>query len=366
MKAILFSDLHLDTLFAIAGAPAKARRRRQAIRDTLTRIIDLAIEESADIVLCGGDLYENDRVTPDTAAFVRDQFQRLAPIPIFIAPGNHDWYGPRNAYAAEPWSPNVHIFNEPQLTPYPLEDGLTLWGAAHCAPAGTESFLNAFHVDRGGVHLALFHGSERNALLEQGEGKLPHAPFEAGDIERSGIHHAFLGHYHRRKYHQWFTYPGNPNPIGFGEDSDRGAAVIEISVNGNVDRRCVRVAAGEAHDVETELKEVSSLQDVRAQVARAIGGLAGSVRLKLTGDIPPEVDLRPNDLTDLGSSLDTFVVDTGMIRKSLSLADIASDPTVKGLFVRLVQSSDLAEDEQQRVLLTGLRALDKRDDLEVR
>jgi len=40
---------------------------------------------------------------------------------------------------------------------------------------------------------------------------------------------------------------------------------------------------------------------------------------------------------------------------------------VRGLFVRMVQeTSDMNDEERRRVLLTGLRALDGREDLEVR
>jgi len=44
---------------------------------------------------------------------------------------------------------------------------------------------------------------------------------------------------------------------------------------------------------------------------------------------------------------------------------IKDEATVRGEFVRQVTSSDLPEDEKQRVLVTGLRALDGREDLEV-
>ena len=94
--------------------------------------------------------------------------------------------------------------------------GRTLWGGAHCASAGTENFLQGFRVGRSGIHLGLFHGSERSGLREQGEGKLPHAPFDSEDIERAGLHHAFVGHYHAPRDAARHTYPGNPEPLAFG------------------------------------------------------------------------------------------------------------------------------------------------------
>ena len=92
MKIVLFSDLHLDSAFSwMSGAPGAARRRRQALRDTLLKIVETTVQVEADALLCGGDLYEGDRFTPDTAAFLKSTFEQLHPIPVFIAPGNHDW-----------------------------------------------------------------------------------------------------------------------------------------------------------------------------------------------------------------------------------------------------------------------------------
>lgn len=182
MKLLHFADLHLDTTFRWAP-PDVARRRRQALRQTLTRIADLAQEVEPDAILCGGDLYEQDRFSPDTSEFLRTTFERLHPIPIFIAPGNHDWFSAKSFYAQVEWPPNVHLFTGPDLTAVELADGVTLWGAAFMAPTKPRSFLDGFSVDRDGINLALFHGSERSGLHFGAKGKSPHAPFDGEEIE---------------------------------------------------------------------------------------------------------------------------------------------------------------------------------------
>lgn len=109
-----------------------------------------------DALTCGGDLYEQDRFTPDTAEFLRCTFAELHPLPVFLAPGNHDWFGSSSLYHQMTWTPNVHVFHEATLIPVPLADGITLWGAGHQAPANTRGFFeDGFQVDRGGVHVAL-------------------------------------------------------------------------------------------------------------------------------------------------------------------------------------------------------------------
>ena len=92
------------------------------------------------MICCGGDLFEHERVSPDTGQFLRVQFGRANPIPAFIAPGNHDWLGKESLYQRVSWSQNVRVFDDRRLLSATIADGLTLWGGAHLAPAGTPDF----------------------------------------------------------------------------------------------------------------------------------------------------------------------------------------------------------------------------------
>ncbi len=364
MKLVLFSDLHLDTSF-MWMEPKFARRRRQALRDTLLRIVDLAVTEHADALLCGGDLYEQDRFTPDTAEFLRDAFERVHPTPVLVSPGNHDWWGPHSLYRRVSWSPNVRIFTEGRLRPFELEDGFTVWGGAHQAPANTDDFLAQFAVDRDGENVALFHGSERGWFTEQEQGKQPHAPFDAYEIERARLGHAFLGHFHRPKQAELFTYPGNPDPLSFGEDGVRGAVIAMISADGRLERRTEFVATTTVQDVAVDVSGCASQQDVRDAVEARLRGATGFVRLTLQGELGREVDLPPDDLQSLAPHIEGLQVRLDSIQVAYDFAAIKEERTVRGQFVRDVLHSALPPEEQHRVLTTGLRALDERDDLEV-
>ena len=366
MKLIHFSDLHLDSVFAwTADTRGAATRRRQALRDTLNNIVNLAVEQGADAVLCGGDLYEQDKFTPDTVAFLQSTFERLHPIRIFIAPGNHDWYGPQSLYRQATWTENVHVFDSSQFQAVELIDGLTLWGAAHRAPANTPGFLEEFEVDRGGVNVALFHGSERGWFSHEGGRKTLHAPFDSYQIESSGLHHAFLGHYHRPRDDPRFTYPGNPDPLTFGEDGERGAVVATVMNDGVVvrDRRSVSVT--QVHDLDVDITGSISQQDVRDRVSDALASLSGFARVILSGEPPEDIDLRPRELSLVDYGLDSVLVEVGAVHVAYDLDLIREEPTVRGEFVREVSNQEIPEDEKRRILVTGLRALDGRDDLEV-
>lgn len=367
MRVLHFADLHLDTQFQWAPRDV-ARARRQALRNTLLRICKLANEQRVDVLTCGGDLYEHERFTPDTAEFLRATFADLDPLPVFLAPGNHDWFGPSSLYRQGNWSPNVHIFDTPVLTPVSLDEGLTLWGAAHCAPANTPGFLDGFRVDRGGVHLALFHGSEQGELSFQEPSKVPHAPFRAEQVRLAGLDHALVGHFHQPADGREHTYPGNPDPLTFGETGLRGAVLVTVRDDGTVSRERHAVAASQVSDVEVDLTGVTHSGQVAQRVIDGLASRSGTVRVTLLGDIGPDVDLRLQDLANLPlPHIDAVVSRLGSISVAYDFDRIKGEQTVRGQFVRDVLNADnLSEEQRQRVLVTGLRALDGRsDELEV-
>jgi DNA repair protein SbcD/Mre11 len=363
VKLVLFADLHLDAPFVWLGnSQLAARRRRQALRDTLTNIVRLTREVQADALVCAGDLYEQARFSADTGTFLEQTFTDFEPLPVYLAPGNHDWYAPDSLYQQVRWSPNVHVFTQDRLTPVPLADGLTLWGAAHLAPARTLGFLDQFRVDRTGVHLALFHGSERGTLPDGGSLQ-PHAPFDASQIEQSGLHHALVGHYHRPRDAERYTYPGNPEFLAFGEDGERGAVVLTVHPDGRVDRERRQVGTTDVHDLTLSVSGCTTQQAIRDQLAMLLDGRQGLGRVTITGELDPRIDLHVEDLTDVPHLLEGLQIRLGDVWPAYDLATIGAEQTVRGRFVRDVLNAALPEDERRRVLLVGLRALEGRADL---
>lgn len=366
MKLAHLADAHLDSGFALF-APEVARARRQSIRSALTTAVRAAIDEQADALLVAGDLYEHDRVSPDTGSFLVRLFGDAAPLPIYVTPGNHDWYGPSSLYARLDWPPNVHIFTEDSLEPIELDGGLTLWGAAHRAPANTDGFLERFELDRGGINLAAFHGSERSALAFQDEGKAPHAPFTAAQVEASGLVHVFSGHFHTPVDAERFTYPGNPDPLTFGEveSVSRGLVLATVAADGTVTRERLPVAATDVWDEEIDLTGCSSATEIATLVSERLAGRAGCARVTVTGELPPEVELSLSELERCAPGLAAVVVRARSLTTAYDIESIREEGTVRAQFVEDVLAAGLPEEIGRKVVVTGLRALAGRNDLEV-
>ena len=129
------ADLHLDAPFTGLSAE-QARQRRSELRELPRRLAELAGERRADLVLLSGDLFDGSDPYAETAQALSRALGQTG-CPVFIAPGNHDPYGPRSPYALLSWPENVHIFQTAAMEAVSLPKlGCTVWGAAFTGVGG--------------------------------------------------------------------------------------------------------------------------------------------------------------------------------------------------------------------------------------
>ena len=169
IKLIHGADLHLDSPFS-GLTPEQAAGRRQEQRQLLNRLAELARDRGVDLVLLSGDLLDGRQTYRETAQALARALESL-PCPVFLAPGNHDFYGPHSLYAALDWPDNVHIFSTeaPQYVEFPALK-CAVWGSAFTAPHREDDPLAGFQAQgpEGWTRLAVLHGEV--------EGKGDYAP----------------------------------------------------------------------------------------------------------------------------------------------------------------------------------------------
>ena len=227
------ADLHLDSPFGgLTGEQAALRRRE--LRQLPARLVRLAKEEGADLALLPGDLFDGERVYPETVEALSAALGDMA-IPVFIAPGNHDPYHSRSPYAAAPWPDNVHIFTSPRLEGVELPAlDCVVHGCAFTASHREDDPLAGFPAPRDGrLHLLCVHGETASAGS--------YAPISPQSLAGSGAAYAALGHVHACSGLQWagntcWAYPGCPEGRGFDECGEKGALLVRLD-GGDVSAR---------------------------------------------------------------------------------------------------------------------------------
>ncbi|MBC5811667.1 MAG: DNA repair exonuclease [Candidatus Eremiobacteraeota bacterium] len=325
------ADVHLETTFPDTRGGAA---RRKALADAFVRIVDEAIRREADVLTIGGDLYEAERAGPQTFRFLAEQFARFGK-PVFVAPGNHDPHAPSALLARGDLPDNVRVFNEANWRAYPLASDVTLWGFGHTAAEPGRPFAGV-RFDRGGVQLALVHGSDEARCPPH---KRATAPFTSTEILASGASLALSGHYHggyvvSQEGRPVFAYPGSPEPIKFGEGPGHGALCVTVRGSA-IDVRPLPTAKTRVVEIACDLSGTGHENAAFERIWPTLAGLGRDdyVRLKLTGAISAGTRIDRALVEErLGSGLGSLeVVDA---TRRFDYERIAEEPTVRGHVVR--------------------------------
>lgn len=358
IKLIHGADLHLDSPFS-GLTPEQAAARRQEQRELLDRLARLAREREADLLLLSGDLLDSRRTYRETAQALARSLGSL-PCPVFLAPGNHDFYGPQSLYAALDWPENVHIFTSGSVRRAELP-GLdcVVYGRAFLGPREDRSPLEGFRAERDGrVQLMAVHGEV--------DGRGEYGPISREDIACSGLDYLALGHIHQtsglqREGDTFWAYPGCPEGRGFDELGDKGFLTGTVEP-GQVKLTFVPFARRRYQWLTADVTGVDPLEALRRELPPHPE--TDIFRMVLTGETeePPRLDALYDAL-----SPDCFYLELqDRTTRCRDLWEHCGEDTLRGLFLRdLRQRYDAAPAEEKPRLLQaarfGLAALENRE-----
>jgi len=361
MRILHAADFHLDSAFSALPAE-KARQRRRESRELVEKLCTLVREEKIDLVLLPGDLFDSERVFPETLERLKDAFGGMG-CPVFIAPGNHDPYVASSPYAKEEWPDNVHIFRSETLTGVEVNHlNCTVHGAAFTDVHRVSEALAGFAAPRDGkIHLLCLHGAVDESGSEYGN-------LSRQQIAASGLHYLALGHIHRYSGAQQcggstWAYCGCPEGRGFDEPDDRGVVIADVE-QGSVKLRFVPLCRRRYRILRADVTECTPGEALeRVMPATAAEDVC---RVIFTGEVGEEgVDLRAIE-TDWSSRFYELQL-RDETRPAEELWHRAGEDSLRGLFLKeLRRRYEAATDDNERETIIsavrfGLAAIDGRD-----
>lgn len=225
LKIIHTADLHLGSSFSILP-PEKALQRRAELLEMPEKIMRLAENETADAVLISGDLFDSTMPDKDAVnAFLSAVGQ--SEIPVFISPGNHDYYCASSVYAKTVFPSNVFLFTRNEVEYYDFSDrGFRVYGAAFQSEF-SRPLLEGVSVEKtdGVTDIMCLHG-------EVCRGESSYSKITPVQIAQSNLDYLALGHLHRmtelRKAGKtYYAYPGCPEGRGFDEIGLKTVSILE-------------------------------------------------------------------------------------------------------------------------------------------
>jgi DNA repair protein SbcD/Mre11 len=371
IRFIHTSDIHLDTSFAGSGLPSRlGDRKREAIRGTLRRILSDARREAVDLVLIAGDLFEHDRVTPDTLEFLKLQFENLHPIPVFIAPGNHDPFLTDSPYKNEVWPGNVHIFREEEFRSIMLPDrAVRVTGFGFNRTQLQEPIFQKLPIlPDDACNLVIAHGSDTSGVPA---GKSAHAPFTVDEIAGKNVLYCALGHYHHQRSlpnpldATQIWYSGIPEGRAWDEPGTCGYLFGEIDDCGTLTVKSCPSTQYPFASITLDCDGYATREQIiDAILQRRTSAFDQNtiLRIRLEGALDPRLDLSKPEMEERLTGAAMHIVWDDRTFPALDFDELAQDRTLCGYFVRSMnQQIQAAPDAERPVLerarLYGVQAL---------
>ena len=268
IKILQAGDLHFDTPFKDLDKNISIISKEELL-EVFSKIIDISMENSVDILLLTGDIFDNLTINKKTLIFIKNQIERISNIRVFISPGNHDPYNEKSFYKMINWPDNVYIFKG-SIEKVVLEDlNTVVWGAAFNEYHVRKSLLKNINVDNNYINIMTIHGDISNT--DDGN---EYNPITKRDIENSKLDYIAIGHRHNfsgilRENNTFYAYAGCPQGRGFDEVGDKGIILGEVT-KGAVDLNFIRTSKRNYYVEEIDISDSVSYDEVRLRILSAI------------------------------------------------------------------------------------------------
>jgi len=369
--------------------PAEKRVRiNQDMVRALSRSINMAIEAEVDVILIPGDAWDDESVTLGTAAQFFDLLAKAAPIPVIIAPGNHDPYHVFSFYnpayyqdrTGRSHPDNVYVFTDPRINSLrvPRLPDVTFYGCCFTENRPRrERCLDSLRPESDqGLHVLLLHGSQDDAVAPNPEA-MATAPFSRNELLNCGFDYAALGHYHRYSDIRdelgriRAAYGGIPVARGLDETGDHRVLLGElekggIRPDGGMIAEYVDVRHVKKLTVEVD-RNVQSAHELESRITAALREAGTTVDdmvyVTLVGYTHPEIDTFSVDPEWRDAQCFHLVIDQSGLSPDYDDLDESSDAEkhVEGRFnQRMVEllSGAQSEEEVRRIRLARSLGLD--------
>ena len=298
------------------------------------KIASLCKEENCDLMLLSGDLFDGSP-SAQLVRVVRDALESVR-IPVFIAPGNHDFVAPGSPWLTDIWPENVHIFTHPAMESVDVKHlDCCVYGAGFISmdcPGLLQDF-SPTHTEKYAV--GVLHGDPTQL-------NSPYCPVTTEQVGQSGLHYLALGHIHKgdqfRAGNTLCAWPGCPMGRGYDETGEKG--VLIVTLDEMVTARFVPLDVPKFFDLEVDVN--TSLDAVLPPV-----GNEDQYRITLVG---------AGETPDLEALQQKYSRFPNLVLRDRSTLPVdiwssAGEDTLEGKYFQLLRDAmDTGDDATQRKL----------------
>lgn len=356
MKIIHTADLHLESRMESNFSTEQAKRRRGELLESFEKMVEYGDSIGVSIILISGDMYDKSSIKKSAIKRVFEIISAYSHITFLYLRGNHDCEAFESELMADECPDNIRLFESEKWISYDFDEVVVT--GREISDANVDSLYSELVLDTGRVNIVMLHGQEANY-----EGKDKTHIINIRSLQNKYIDYLALGHIHSYKQEKLgergiYCYPGCPEPRGFDECGKKGFVVLTVE-NGEIQSEFVSLQKRTFHEIEIEVDASMEMPDVLKKADECLEGISSNDVCKLVvkgyKDMDQYIDVERIEERFLDRFFFVKVYDRTLIK--INFESFAFDRTLKGGFVRLVQSLDMDEEKKAEIIDVGIRAI---------
>lgn len=356
MKIIHCADLHLDSSMESNLTKEKAEQRKNELISAFEKMVKYAVTNDVQAVVIAGDFFDSEKtVSRDIRKRIFHTIRSNRNIKFFYLRGNHD---------------NAEFFSDFSELPLNLKffcaDKWNSFNIGNVCITGrevnsfSEDIYEQLKLDFSKINIVTLHGQTENSLKQINKNFI-----NISRLKGKNIDYLALGHIHsfsagKIDERGSYCYSGCLEGRGFDETGAKGFILLEIDENKReIKPLFVKSSIRMIHKKDVDITALESYSDILDKITDEISDFSENslVKINLKGQVSESAEILVESFEK--QLLDRFyyvkICDESEI--TIDFERYRNDFSLKGEFVRLVESKNISEKQKSFIIKTGLRAL---------
>lgn len=353
MKIIHCADLHLDSKMETNLDKEKAKERKNEILITFEKMVQYAKENDVKVIIIAGDLFDKSNVTVKAKNIVKNAISYNPEIDFIYLKGNHD----ETIFLDEEENlENLKTFNNQEWKKYDYEN-ITITGIEFGGKKNYEIY-NSLILEKNKINIVVMHGQESETELKDKTEII-----ELKQLKNKNIDYLALGHIHKYKQQKLdnrgiYCYSGCLEGRGFDECGEKGFVLLDIKEN-SIQTEFIPFCQRKFYEINVDITGLKENNEIEEKIKENVKNISQTslVKIILTGEV--EIG-EERDLLYLTKKFEEYFYFLKIYDRTKIKIDAMKykyDASLKGEFIRLVLAQELTDEEKDKIINTGIKAL---------
>lgn len=353
MKFIHCADIHLDSKMQTHLTSELSKERKTEILLTFERLIKFASDNNVSAIVIAGDMFDTSKTTSITRNKVVKLIENNPNITFILLTGNHD---EDNFILSLQTIPSNLVYFTNKWSTYQIEN-VAFTGAVFTRD-NIVSIYDTLILDKDKVNVVVLHGQISKYSVKDN-----HEIIDLTKLENKNIDYLALGHIHSYQKEKLdsrgeYCYSGCLEGRGFDECGEKGFVLCEV-IDSKVNSQFIPFAKRRLQEVEVDITGLTEWYAIEDKILLETSKYSKNdlIRVVLTGKFT--LNLQKFISISQAKLKEIFYFAKIIDKSSLEINpnDYVNDISIKGEFIRTVLASKLTKEEQEKVILVGLKAL---------